>query len=44
MSLIDNSGKRVIEPGEFLINIAGGQRGGVNGRFSVSGKELELDR
>ena len=33
MSLIDNRGKRVIEPGEFLINI-----GGITGRFQVSGK------
>jgi len=37
MSLIDNSGKRVIEPGEFSISI-----GGLSGRFTVSGKVLEL--
>ncbi len=37
MSLIDDKGKRVIEPGEFSIAI-----GGLNGRFTVSGKLLEL--
>ena len=37
MSLIDERGKRVIEPGEFLTTIAG-----LNGRFTVSGKVLEL--
>ena len=42
MSLIDDSGKRVIEPGEFLINIAGGQRGGLSGRFNVSGTIFEV--
>ena len=36
MSLIDNDGKRVIEPGEFLINL-----GSVSARFTVSGS-LEL--
>jgi len=42
MSLIDDAGKRVIEPGEFLINVGGGQRGALSGRFSVSGKMLNL--
>jgi beta-glucosidase len=42
MSLIDDSGKRVIEPGEFLLNIGGGQHGGLTGRFNISGKVLEL--
>ena len=37
MSLIDESGKRVIEPGEFLIRI-----GDLSRRFTVSGKVLEL--
>ena len=41
MSLIDNDGKRVIEPGEFSISIGGGQQG-LNGRFAVSGRMLEL--
>jgi beta-glucosidase len=42
MSLIDEQGQRVIEPGEFLINVGGGQRGGLSGRFTVSGKMLDL--
>ena len=45
MSLIDNSGKRVIEPGEFSISAGGGQPGSAsiaNGRFTVSGSVLEL--
>ncbi len=48
MSLIDDGGKRVIEPGEFTIFVGGGQPGftrastGVSGRFTVSGKVLEL--
>jgi beta-glucosidase len=37
MSLIDDRGKRVIEPGEFAINI-----GGMSARFQVSGKLTEL--
>jgi beta-glucosidase len=41
MSLIDERGKRVIEPGEFAISIGGGQQG-LSGRFVVSGKVLEL--
>jgi beta-glucosidase len=41
MSLIDESGKRVIEPGEFSISIGGGQRGALSGRFNISGKVLE---
>jgi len=44
MSLIDDGGKRVIEPGEFSISVGGGQHGALSGRFSVSGKELELER
>ena len=48
MSLIDDGGKRVIEPGEFTIFVGGGQPGftrastGVSGGFTVSGKVLEL--
>jgi beta-glucosidase len=49
MSLIDNSGKRVIEPGEFRISVGGKQpgftghadaktTGVVTGRFAVTGK------
>ena len=37
MSLIDDHGKRIIEPGEFLVNI-----GGVSSRFQVSGKLTEV--
>jgi beta-glucosidase len=37
MSLIDDRGKRVIEPGEFMISI-----GGLSGKFAISGKVLEL--
>lgn len=37
MSLIDERGKRVIEPGEFLISV-----GGMRDRFTLSGKPLEL--
>ena len=37
MSLIDDKGKRVIEPGEFSIAI-----GGLNSRFTASGNVLEL--
>ena len=41
MSLIDEGGKRVIEPGEFAVSIGGGQQG-LNGRFAVSGKMLAV--
>src|SRR6185436_19926855 len=41
MSLIDDAGKRVIEPGEFLISI-GGSQVGLKKSFSVSGGRLEL--
>jgi beta-glucosidase len=41
MSMIDNSNRRVIEPGEFLISIGGGQLGSKK-NFSVSGKMVEL--
>ena len=41
MSLIDESGKRVIEPGEFAISIGGGQQG-LKGTFTVSGRVLEV--
>jgi len=37
MSLIDDRGKRVIEPGEFLISV-----GGLRLKFSISGNLLEL--
>lgn len=37
MSLIDNGGKRVIEPGEFLVGV-----GNLSSRFQVSGKLTEL--
>jgi beta-glucosidase len=37
MSLIDDRGKRVIEPGEFLVSV-----GGLRLRFSISGNLLEL--
>src|SRR3569832_2334473 len=37
LSLIDNRGKRVIEPGEFMISA-----GGLQKRFTVSGNLIEL--
>jgi beta-glucosidase len=37
MSLIDNRGKRVIEPGEFMISA-----GGLRNRFTIAGKLIEL--
>jgi len=37
MSLIDNRGKRVIEPGEFMISA-----GGLRKTFTISGKLIEL--
>ena len=45
MSLIDDSGKRVIEPGEFAISAGGGQPGlasVLKASFAVSGRTLEL--
>jgi beta-glucosidase len=44
MSLIDDRGKRVIEPGQFSISIGGGQQGAasVSGRFTVSGRLMEV--
>jgi hypothetical protein len=41
MSLIDDRGKRVIEPGEFSISI-GGSQVGLNGRFVVSGARTDV--
>ncbi|HLM24404.1 MAG TPA: glycoside hydrolase family 3 C-terminal domain-containing protein, partial [Pyrinomonadaceae bacterium] len=35
MSLIDNHGKRVIEPGEFLIGVGGSQSPALSGRFQI---------
>ena len=37
MPLIDNRGKRVIEPGEFMITA-----GGLRKAFTISGKLKEL--
>jgi beta-glucosidase len=45
MSLIDDNGKRVIEPGEFAITVGGGQPGltpVAKASFTVSGRVLEL--
>ncbi len=46
MSLIDNQGKRVIEPGEFAISVGGGQPGSttptVNGKFVVTGTTVSV--
>jgi len=47
MSLIEDGGKRVIEPGEFTVYLGGGQPGfkgtsGLSGRFLVSGRLVEL--
>ena len=41
MSLIDDAGKRVIEPGEFSISIDGSQVG-LNGKFVVSGERTDV--
>ena len=41
MSLIDDAGKRVIEPGEFAISIGGGQVG-LKGMFTVSGARIDV--
>ncbi len=41
MSLIDERGKRVIEPGEFKLSIGGGQVG-LPGKFSVSGEKIDV--
>jgi beta-glucosidase len=44
MSLIDDAGKRIIEPGEFLVSAGGGQpslKGVISAKFSVTGT-LEL--
>jgi beta-glucosidase len=45
MSLIDDNGKRVIEPGQFSISVGGGQPGAssvLNGGFTIRGRVLEL--
>jgi beta-glucosidase len=53
MTVIDNQGKRVIEPGEFLVNIGGKQpgftgradaqtTGTIRGRFVITGKVLAV--
>ena len=53
MSVIDNNGKRIIEPGDFEISVGGKQpgftgsadaqtSGSVSGKFTVTGKALEL--
>jgi beta-glucosidase len=46
MSLIDNQGKRVIEPGEFAITVGGGQPSAttptVNGKFVVTGSTVSI--
>ena len=41
MSLIDNGGKRVLEPGEFLVSAGGGQVG-LKGTFIVSGERIDI--
>jgi beta-glucosidase len=45
MSLIDDNGKRVIEPGDFSVSAGGGQPGlasVIKGNFTVSGSTLQL--
>ena len=53
MSIIDDKGRRVIEPGEFLVSVGGKQpgfkgradaktTGVVTGRFAVAGKVTEI--
>ena len=41
MSLIDDAGKRVIEPGEFAISI-GGSQVGLKGTFTVAGERTDV--
>jgi beta-glucosidase len=41
MSLIDDGGKRLIEPGEFMISI-GGSQAGLKGTFKVSGERVDV--
>ncbi|HET8781769.1 MAG TPA: glycoside hydrolase family 3 C-terminal domain-containing protein, partial [Pyrinomonadaceae bacterium] len=41
MSLIDDAGKRVIEPGDFAISVGGGQVG-LKGTFTVSGARTDV--
>ncbi len=53
MSVIDNGGKRMIEPGDFLVSVGGKQPGFsgnadarttglVSGRFTITGRAIEL--
>jgi len=53
MSVIDNNGKRIIEPGEFIVSVGGKQPGSagradanttgvVVGKFKVRGKMVEI--
>jgi beta-glucosidase len=53
MSVIDDKGRRVVEPGEFLVSVGGKQpgfkgradaatTGSVTGRFAVAGKVTEI--
>ncbi len=49
MSVIDNTGKRMIEPGEFVVSVGGTQPGfkvattnNVTAKFAVTGKILEI--
>ena len=42
MSLIDDGGKRVIEPGAFAVGIGGGQRHALSAQFVVSGSATEV--
>jgi beta-glucosidase len=55
LSVIDDGGRRVVEPGEFLVSVGGKQpgfkgradaqtTGVVSGRFAVTGKVTELPR
>ena len=41
MSLIDDTGKRVIEPGDFAISVGGGQVG-LKGTFKVTGARIDV--
>jgi beta-glucosidase len=53
MSIIDDQGRRIIEPGEFIVSVGGKQpgfagradartTGAINGRFIVTGKVIEI--
>jgi beta-glucosidase len=48
MSIIDDNGKRVVEPGQFVLTVGGSQpgvtsNGVVTGRFQTTGKRIVIE-